>query len=152
MTVRKASPGDLPALVALIRVMHDESPHYKALGYVEEKVIGALTRSMGDGPCFVHVDAAGAIDGLFVAIVAERWFSHDRFVTDLAVFVPPEKRGGLIAYRLFEAFIAWCESAGMPPADVQIGITTGVRQERTGAFYQRMGFERVGEVFRLGRY
>lgn len=150
--VRHAVAADVPRLVEIGRGMHAESPHYRHLGYVEEKVAAALHRAIESGAAFVHLDGEGKIDGGFAAVVVERWFSHDRMVTDLALFVRPEGRGGMAAYVLLTTFIAWCKDRGFAPEDVVIGITTGVHEERTAMLYERLGFERFGSLYRLRGY
>lgn len=151
MKVREASADDLPALIALGRIMHAEAPALRHATFSEEKVRAALTYALEHGCVIVHEGASG-IDGGYVALLIERWFSTDRYVTDVALFVRPDVRGGMIAYRLVSAFIEWCASRGIAPQDVVVGISTGVNAEETGALYERLGFVRIGGIYQLGTY
>lgn len=149
--VRPATAADIPALVALGHVMHAEAAALRHATFDEAKVERALSVSISHGCAFVH-EAEGAIDGAFCAVLVERWFSTDRYVTDLGLFVRPDRRGGLTACRLLDAFLFWCERMKIPPADVVIGVSTGVHVEATGQLYERLGFRRVGGVYQLGAY
>lgn len=152
MTIRHTTEADIAELLGLAQVMHRESPHYRDLSMDEEKVGAAIRRSIADGPAFVHVNPEGRIDGAFHAIVGERWFARERMVSDLALFVQPDRRGGIIAARLIQAFVAWCSANGFQPQQVMVGITTGVRVEETRRLYERLNFEVVGEILRLRSY
>lgn len=150
--VRKATSEDIEQLVEIGRLMHAEAPNYRDFAYVPEKVRAALERSIVDGPAFVHVDDDGKIDGGFAGVVSERWFSSEKMVNDIALFVTADRRGGLVAYLLMRAFLAWCEMNGCDPRQVQVGITTGVLEDETARLYERLGFRRCGSLFRLERY
>jgi GNAT superfamily N-acetyltransferase len=146
-SVRQATEQDIPALIALGRVMHAEAPALRHARFDGEKVEQALRHSVKQGCAFVHQGGDGEIDAVFVGLVIERWFSSDRFAVDLAIFVRPDRRGGLVAYRLIDAFITWCDENGIE--DRQLGVTTGVAPDATGALYERLGFERIGGLYQM---
>ena len=150
--IRKATLYDLPALVALGRIMHAEAPSYAHTEYNEGKVSGVLCPAITAGGVFVHINAAQEIDGGFAGVIVERWFSTDRIGTDIALFVRPDRRGGLVAVHLIDAFIEWCERQGIAARDVVIGVSTGVDADATGRLYERVGFERIGGIYRLRGY
>lgn len=150
--VREATGNDIPALVELGRVMHSEAPALRHAPYHEGKVSFMLGQALTTCVIYLHEAEDGAVDGFFVGIVVERWFSRAKFASDLALFVTPDRRGGLIAYRLIDAFLTWCQKNAFEPRDVQLGITTGVTAEATGKLYERLGFERVGGIYQLRSY
>jgi len=146
MGIRSATEIDLPALLAIGQEMHTESPALRHAPFYAEKVEQAFRVAIAQGAAFIH-ESNGEVDGFFCGLVVERWFSLDKMATDLALFVRPGRRGGFIAYRLLDRFIAWCEENEVH--DVQIGITTGVALRETGAFYERMGFKCVGGNYQM---
>lgn len=150
--IRLATEADVAHLVELARAMHAEATALAHTTFDDEKVGVAFQRSIGDGPAFVHLDPAGEIDGMLLALVGERWYSRERMVSDLVVYMRPARRGGLGGYRLLDALLAWCEDRGIAPQNVQLGITTGVQPAATGAFYERLGFESAGAIYRLRSY
>jgi GNAT superfamily N-acetyltransferase len=149
--VRQATIEDVTQLVKLGRLMHAEAPALNHASYDEDKVRAAITLAVQGGGVFVH-ETDGEIDGGFAGMIVERWFSTDRYATDLALFVRQDRRGGFIACRVLDAFIAWCARQGVAARDVVIGVSTGVRAWDTGRLYERLGFECIGGIYRLREY
>lgn len=149
--VRHARESDIPRLIELGRTMHDEAVALKHAPYDAQKVEHALRQTLERGLLLVHIGHDG-IDGAFAGIVVERWFSRSEFFTDLALFVDPDRRGGLAAYRLLRACIAWCKERGLDPRDVQLGVSTGVHPEQTGRLYEKLKFDRYGGLYRLREF
>ncbi|MFN0185634.1 MAG: N-acetyltransferase family protein [Aquabacterium sp.] len=144
--IREASDRDIPALVALGRAMHDESPRWCRLAYDAEKVANTLRVLVGApwGYVWVAEDADDQIVGGMVAAATAHWSSADLVATDLALFVAPAARGGLAPVRLLRAYRAWAVNVGAKL--VQVGITTGVQTEESAALMERVGFRRCGVV------
>jgi len=147
--IRIATEADIPRLVEIGHAMHEESPSFHHLDYDEAKVALTLRHCMTHGVVLVHYPKDGVIDGGFVGLLVERWFGKDEMFTDLALFLLPSARGGLAAARLIRAAVAWCRDRGMRASDVQLGVSTGVHPEQTGALYERLNFERFGGLYRL---
>lgn len=140
--VRRAVPGDVPDLVEMGRALHAESPTYSPKGFDPAKVRALAERLTG--PCSpedtaVFVAVAGRqIVGMFVGVVADSWFGHERKASDLTVYVKPEHRGGTAFVRLLHAFEAWADERGAVECD--IGVSTGIHVDRTVHAYQRSGY------------
>lgn len=147
ITVRRAGLEDLPALIALGRVMHAESlipfpkidetatrarlaqyeragvPYFMALAEQEPGgAIGMITAQ----PC-IYVFAEG--------VCAQ----HDIF------YVRPEKRGSDAALKLVRAFEDWAETIGA--REVRLAVHTGLFPDRTGRFYEKLGYRHMGGNF-----
>jgi GNAT superfamily N-acetyltransferase len=142
--IRLAQHADVPAIVAMGRAMHAESPTYRDKSFDPDKVAGlALALIGGDAPGVLLVaQARGELAGLFAGVAVQRWFGHDWVATDIAVYVKPEHRGGSAFARLVRAFEAWAAARGV--SDVSIGVTTGVHVDRTVHAYQRLGYTLAG--------
>lgn len=151
-SVRRATEADLPQLVALGRLMHSEAPRMRLHAFDEAKVGRVLSFALGSGVVFVYEGADGVIEGGFAGVLTERWYSPEREFRDLAMFVRPDRRGGLAAWRLLREVINWCRAQGLAPADVQLGISTGVHPEQTGRLYEALGFRRAGTIYELEAY
>jgi GNAT superfamily N-acetyltransferase len=146
-TIRPANLTDLNALVALGRVMHAESPRMGRMEYAELKAKATLAGLIAspDNCLLLVADEGGKLVGGIAAAIEEHWFSNDKMAYDLALFVHPDKRGGMTAARLLNAYAHWAKEKGA--RITQFGISTGVNLETTGALAEKLGFERSGVLF-----
>jgi GNAT superfamily N-acetyltransferase len=142
--IRAATHADLPRLLELGRLMHAES-HYARLMFDADTVQQTLEMVLEKGFLFVH-ECDGRINAGMAAVITRSWFGPALIATDLALFVEPAARGGMAAPRLVKRYMEWAESSGAD--DVQLGVTTGVHAEKTGAFFERMGFYSVGGFYK----
>lgn len=143
--IREATRGDIEEIIGLAFEMHQES-RYCVMEFDVEKVVGFLVG------CIEHEDylllvaeKGGKIIGGFAGFVMEQWFSHDLFASDFALFVSPDRRGGMVAAQLVKAFTGWAKVKGCKM--IQLGISTGVKVKETGKLYERLGYENYGELF-----
>jgi GNAT superfamily N-acetyltransferase len=142
--VRHATAADIPALLVLGAEMHAES-RYRGTRYSEAKVRTLLADLIGGMGCVLVYERGGEIVGYFAGSVMELYFSEDKFAFDYFLWVHPEHRGGFGGARLVSTFIAWAKSRGATFID--IGISTGVTTERTGALYERLGLGLAGALY-----
>jgi len=147
--VRHAAAEDFPRLIDMAREMHAESPVLRVFEFDAGKVEQTLTGCLKSGVVLVHVGDDGEINGTFVGLVGEWWFSRRRMFADLGFYVTPAARSTLAAFRLIGEVKSWCEGIGLEPQDVQVGVSTGLHSEDIGRLYERMGFERFGGLYRL---
>lgn len=142
--IRPAKVEDVPALVALGKLLHDTSS-YAALDYSEEKVAATLTELIrGQGVVYALV-IDDVIRGGIAGSIAEYWFGHDVHGFDYSFFVHPDFRHGITAARLLCCFEQWCRIKGAKT--VRIGITTDVSVEGTTRLYQACGYRQNGRLF-----
>lgn len=143
--IRAATPHDIPALVALGRLMHAESPIYSRLRFDADILARNLKAVMTSPHGFSQVcEIDGELAGGMVAAAVPHWCSPDLVACDLALFIHPEHRGGTAAVRLLTAYRDWAGDTGA--VLVQFGVMTGVNVERTQAMCERLGWERQGVV------
>ena len=144
--IRRATAADIPALVEMGRALHDESPRYKDMAYSDSKVAALaeriMTGPMAQAAVILVADIDGVLVGMFVAVIAERWFCDERYVTDLTVYVKPHHRGGRTFFRLLMAFECWATEQGI--ADKAIGVSTEINAEQTVCAYKRLGYRLAG--------
>lgn len=144
--IRRATLSDIPALVEMGRALHDESPRYQGMEYSEAKVAGLaeriITGPLSETAVIVVADIDGVLVGMFVAVVADRWFCDEKYVTDLTVYVRPHHRGGRTFFRLAMAFEQWATYRGV--MEKAIGVSTEINAEQTVHAYKRLGYRLAG--------
>lgn len=141
--IRRAAAADIPAIVAFSIAMHAESPQYRAMNLNPDKVAAALEAMLGRPltALVLVIDNGGTLDGGAIAHIESPWFSDDLVAQEVAMYIRPEKRGGLSAARLVAKMDAWAQAMGAKL--LQAGCTTGVTAERTIRLYEHLGFSRV---------
>jgi GNAT superfamily N-acetyltransferase len=144
--VRNAKAGDIPALIELGARMYIESRYSQNSPFDEEKC-AELARNLISSPagCLLVAEKDGAVIGWLAGGIAEQWFSRQLMAFEYGLFIAPEHRGGTAGPRLAKAFITWAEEHGA--AIINMGITTGVHEERTGDLYSRLGLSRTGLLY-----
>ena len=140
--LRFATEDDVPALVAMGRLMHAES-RYSYTHYSEHKVGGQIRFLLEAGRVFV-ADQDGEIVGTIMGMLTQWWFSEDPVVIDFALYVAPEFRQLGVARMLIYAMQQWAKEHD---ATLDIGISSGVQIERTGLLCESMGGVKVGGTY-----
>lgn len=150
--IRPAMEADLEALVELGRQMHAES-WYAHMPFDDAVLRLTLQKILQVGFAYVHerpslVDGeANKVDGGMIGLLCPSWFGPGYYAADLSIFVTANARGGLTAYRLVDAFIDWAKRNGA--MEVNLGISTNVQPDLLGGLYERIGFTRVGGIYKL---
>lgn len=146
MRVEAATADDAAEIAALGQLLHDTSS-YAAIPYRAEKV-EALMRNLANGAGAVFVVRRdGAIVGGIAGGVTEHWFSDQLLGFEYSFFIEPTARNGFVAIKLIAAFKTWCKQRGAK--SVRMGITTGINEEGTAAFYRHIGFQDAGVLFQV---
>ena len=139
---------DFEPLLLFCELMHQESPAYRDQVVDRDKLLklGEAIVMSPDRYCGLVALQEGKLQGMMAGYLTEPYFGPGVIASDLALFVASNARGGRAAIALIERFEAWAVEHGAE--SVQLGITTGVNQERTGELYQRLGFAPFGLVYR----
>lgn len=144
--IRPATAADIPALVAMGEAMHGES-RYARYPWNARKVCGLMDWLLAnDDGLLLVAEHGGEIVGGFLGMVADHWALDTRLATDFALYVKPDRRGGIAAARLGAAYRDWALSRGAP--EPELGITTGVRETETARLYRSLGFLPAGQLFK----
>ena len=147
MKLRCATTDDFEGGMELGRRMHEES-EFAFLPFDREKV-RAFLRHIAANPrhyCTFVVEHEGRLVGLLVGQVMEYFFCRELLCDDVLLFVERDRRGSLAALALVRAYLEWSRSKGAREA--RVAVSTGIDIDRTGAFLQRLGFRRVGGVYK----
>jgi len=146
LIVREMRPEDVGVCTVLGMQLHQEG-YFSDLDFDKNKMFSVWQQIEQDNFCgFVAVDKNGDIAGLFVGLVCEHWFGKDLLASDLTLYVTPFYRGTSAAMRLLKAYEKWAKAKGAKV--ISLGVSTGITAERTGKFYERMGFNDVGKFYR----
>lgn len=151
MIIRRATEQDLPEMIRLGSIMHQESV-YSDLDYDPGKLL-ANGRDWLKFPDLyflaVAEDNSGQVIGMYAGFVSEYYFGRDLCAYDLLLFVDPSRRGSMAAVMLVKAFEDWAWSVGAK--EVCPGTTTMVAPERTSRLFQALGYTVVGSIFKKGK-
>lgn len=143
MKLRMATVDDLPAIVVLGRVMHEESS-FAPMDYDVDRVKETISDLMNKSQFVVVAeDTNGEVIGGMAGMVTQSWFGRDMVANDLALFVASDARGGMAAIKMMKAFVHWAKLAGAK--QIRPGVTTG--HARAEKLFERLGFARCGASF-----
>ena len=95
------------------------------------------------------VELEGEIEGVFIGVTHQLWYSRKKQATDLFFYVT-EKGTGWGA-KMMRRFISWAkESPGVK--EIMLGISSGIGDtDRTRKLYERMGAVKIGDNFILSQ-
>jgi GNAT superfamily N-acetyltransferase len=144
--VRHATPADAAVIDAMLRAMGRESPIYRAMPIDDRKLADYIARVIrgSDHAVLLHEGPAG-IDGIFIGMLVQQFFTFETSAMDVLFYVRPERRGSRAAVRLFRALKAWAKSSDAKT--IQVGTMTGIDPARTAKFYRGMGLNEIGGVY-----
>lgn len=144
VTVRPATPDDLPELVRMGRAFHEASKlAERGLPFDPASLTefcAYLGRSV-HGLCLVGT-VDGAVRGAVAGQISPFFLAHNVFVAEEKWWwVDPEARGSGLHARLFTAFSVWARRSG---ADVvMMAALATLRPAVLDRIYRRMGFKRL---------
>jgi GNAT superfamily N-acetyltransferase len=144
--VKPTSADDVKDALKLARRMHSEGA-YAFLPFEPAKVLAGILACSTQADHFAALALrAGAVVGFLGGALTTYPFCSERLAHDLGFYVAPEARASTAAVRLLRAFRAWALERGA--REVSLGVSTGGRHERIERFYTRMGFTKMGGVYR----
>lgn len=143
--MRRATQADVPMLLELGKAMHEES-RFRDFKFNDEKVTRFFSAAVIVPELIVLVDG-DPVHAMLVAYVQKFWWGDDLESDDLLFYVSPEKRGKSSAIRLVNEYKRIAKRMGV--ADPRLSTGTGVKTERTGKLFERLGFEGTGLMYSL---
>ena len=144
MSLTKLTIAHVPELLRLARIMHAES-HYSHVPFSGTKAQAGIERMLASDDYFAEgLVFNGSVRGAMIGCVYEQWWSEHPFACDVALFVSPDARGGLLAKRLIESFKQWCG----PDVVKELGLNTGIAHDRVTVLFNHCGFTQTGGIFR----
>lgn len=145
--IRPYTLSDIEAVLVLGADMHAES-RYASLDFDPRKLVALSDTVLTDDRYLALVaEVDGKVVGLLVGYVVPHWFGHDLTSGDLAVYVTPAHRKGMIGVKLVKAYTEWALSNGVK--EPMLGVSAGITPERIGALYQRLGYTETYIVYKM---
>jgi len=148
MVIRPPLHSDIETLVDLGAQLHQESA-YSFLPYDRHKVrafIGAYVEDR-DTRCALVADDGGELIGVIGGALIEYYFCNEQLVSDEILFVRRDHRNGMAAIALIRGLQKWAIARGA--RELCLSISSNVNQEITGKLFERLGFERMGGIFKM---
>lgn len=143
MKARRYVAADWPAVLAMAKAFHAESPVHSPYPFDETRVFTLLeaARANPDWLAAVAYDEDGLV-GMMLLAHMPMYFSGSTEVIDLALYVPKDRRGTRAAKLLMEFGERWGYAIGA--AVLRLGITTGIRDAAVERFYAKCEFSQIG--------
>ncbi len=151
LEVRPWQAGDRETLLRLCQRLLGESA-YAFLPRDESKLLERIDTYLGDHDrrCALAALENGVIIGLLAGYISEYAFCHERIACDEIIYVIPERRGTGAAPRLLRALWEWARERRA--RELAMGISSGIDPARTGRFFERMGLEFAGGLYKKRLY
>lgn len=153
MTIRFATPSDVPACVEVGRRMHALT-RFSSYDFNAERVAQSLRAVIETGQninkthCFlVAEDESKDIIGALIGCVERHFFSDLLVASVIHYDVLPERRMSGAGLRLLIAFRKWSENRGV--FELSVGINSGVELAKMDRFLKRLGFQPTGGNYSL---
>jgi GNAT superfamily N-acetyltransferase len=147
MLIRPAKYEDIDILLDMGFRMHHEGA-YAFLPFDFEKVKQLIRTFIAnpDTRCVFVAEEGNTIVGLFLGYLTDYFACNEKLACDVILFVDQEYRGSMAAMTLIKVFRDWANTHRA--REMCLGISTNVNIKRTGGFYERMGFTRVGGIYK----
>jgi len=148
--IRTATPADIPALVALVLAMRDET-RYAGLDVSPERLARNLgtqfSRMDAAQCCFVAENAESSLVGVLAGSLRQFIFQEFVTATEGLFYVHPGARGSTAAVKLIYAFREWAIARGV--REIQFSVRSGKDIARTDRLMKRLGFNLIGGNYSL---
>ena len=144
----RCTRDDYEPMLEMAADMHYESPVYRDLPLDAVKLVAladAAIFSPSQALLMAATDADGKFVGMIGAVATEEYFGPSITTCDLFLYVRPEQRGGMTAFRLIKRYQKWAESIGA--TRINLGITTGLFLNETGRLFEAAGFSHSGHQY-----
>lgn len=145
--IRLATHDDVDALVDLVSSFYAEAP-YEAPEVVRDQsayILDTLVSKAGTERVFLEViEVRGKVVG---AICAERipdiWSNAEKVVEHF-IYILPKYRGMIHTGKLLKRFAEWTR---VKPAVVRVEAGSGIDDEKVGAIFERLGWQKRGVLY-----
>jgi len=145
--IRLCTKEDVPAMLDMAVLMHQESPVYKdlPLDLVKLENLGNVAMDSPHLATIIVSTTDGQLTGMLGAISTTEYFGPAITTCDLFLYVLPERRGSTAALRLLKKYDQWAVDLGA--TRINLGITTGLFLAETGRLYEAAGYTHAGHLY-----
>lgn len=147
--IRQYNKSDIDDCVRFGRLMHGESAFFDIP--FEESIVRGLLNLAVDKEQYYGIVARDAnsneLIGFGLYFLGPYFFSSKGAVYDMVTYVVPSWRGSTLGKRLITHAERWGKDKGA--YEVILGTTTKINTEMVEKFYEALGYDRVGSVYKL---
>lgn len=130
-------------ILELGKMLHTES-HFSDQPYDVERCKSILEATLkSPDKAFIAFDED--FRGFIIMGMNHHYFSGFKYTADLALYIVPEYRNGLLAPRLIKAAEEWSKEHGA--IEMTIFHHTGINTESAQPFFNRLGYKTKGYIF-----
>lgn len=153
MMTERAAVMHFPAIVSLAQALVAESTTQFPGRFpeIEPDCLSGFLDTTLSHPAQVFAAVAvadkDAVAGFVLAMAAPHLYAAERAAQIHTLYVHPDNRGGRAATGLVRAALDWARAVGAGTA--YMGVSTGIRPERTERFLLRYGFAPMGRLYAL---
>lgn len=146
-SIREATALDLLLLAELGEDYESEVQNHTPYPIDIEKAMQSAFASIisPDSVIYLAFDGNKPV-GFFWGSMANFVWSGQKIATDHLLYVSPNYRGGNHGYRLLKAYEKWATEKGAKA--INISVASGITTERTGRFYEAMGYSPIAKQYR----
>jgi len=143
----EATAADVENIYTLGKEMHSES-EFAEMDWDPEKVRGWLHGNVKNPDRLVlcAYDESKLV-GMYVAGISQFYFGRSTLSQDFLWYVDKDYRGTRAGIKLLKMYIAWAKSRKVNR--IQAGVSTGITMDRTGDLLVKMGFEKIGGLYKV---
>jgi GNAT superfamily N-acetyltransferase len=143
LTIRPATPDDVPALVWLARRFL-KSSQYGALlpNTTDDGLAVAVNLTLQHGVILL-AEAGGCAVGMIAATTVPHPLTGAVYADEVAWFVTPEHRSGTVGLRLLDALERWCLTHQI----TTLRLVTPIDRPRLGAHLARRGYRAIETAY-----
>lgn len=147
MIIRQATLLDLLALAPLAQDYSLEADKHLNFPFdLEHAMTNAANTIMREDGCFLIVFDVDEPVGFLWGFCCPLPWSHAKLALDCILYVRKQYRKSRAGFMLMREWERWSVSQGA--AEVQISIASGIHEEYTEDFYQRLGYHKAGTHYR----
>jgi GNAT superfamily N-acetyltransferase len=145
--IRAAVNSDIPQIIKVVKEAHKESSS-KGVPLAEEIIRKNVQVCILSAEHLVNVvEIVGVIEGVFIGVTNQLWYSRKKQSADLFFYVTTKGRGW--GSSLLRRYIQWAR-VNKGVAEINLGITSGIGDmNRTKKLYEKLGAVRVGDSYVL---
>lgn len=145
--IRQMQPEDLEQVLALIAVLHIETP-YRQIEMDWHGIIAFLTVAQMNRTALILVaEHEGKVTGVMLAKVEPFWFADQRNGARVASDLMFYSKFAGDGPRMLRRFIAWAFSVPRV-VRIEMAVSTGqAKLERMAKIYTRVGLQQEGSLF-----
>lgn len=143
--IRKARVDDIAPLIEVLERLHRESS-FREVEFDRGVLDAFLQRAVVEPTVVCLIGGrSDAVEAVYLGYVSAYFFSREKAAWDLLFYVIPERRGGSMARRLFEAAKDWANAQGA--RRFHLSVSTGIEPQKTGRFLEKLGMLPTGGNF-----